>query len=297
MGKYYYQGFGKNLVTDPALWSAYRLGDFRGYKHNAVSPFPSYSFPRVVNKNNNTISLTKKSALTLYPGIIGSGGTVDTTQPGSLTLGEIQMPNGLRLDQAYLCLILQAKNGDLMYCTGTASGIKMNFEFKNGFPPEFTKNGATAYLAYVNSEIVWDGKTAAPGNLSWVRHPDMEAIPITFGDAAEAAGVDITIKQDERALPVLYRITISVEEGMPAVTCANNYIWFGSNGVEIYKYPDKISQSFLVDSKTPFTFSGQVIIANLNPKPSMMGVSLANGKYRRSMYFTQTINGTLVGAI
>ena len=234
-GKYTIEG--KTATQDK--WTPVRLGDFRGYKHNAESPFETLTIPEVLPLDGNVVIDTVFKLSSNGTNGIGTMGTATANAPRSILISDLST-NGFALKDAKLGLVLIKDDGSgkitqatsYRMCTcDSVSGGKIHFPFKSFLATEFP-NGAFAIAFLTNATSIADGLLL---NTLWkyILHPGCDITKVRFGSASESTGLIITISTTKASRLWSYSIKISVSATGKAQTLSNGYMYLLLNGKRV----------------------------------------------------------------
>lgn len=275
------------VSTDKNKWTAQRLGDFRGYKHNAQCPFYELIAGNIMPVGGE-IKLRTQYGLTQfgssYNGAIGIVGVPTTPGPGALSTSEIMFPNTtVPLSECKKILIFFPKdaNGNIGTLTGYAAATARDHRTTDGvydvFPfsgNQFStwSNGAVVFVCYTNKNQVlctdkWQQDTLL------VLHPTTPRFDVKFGSTADAR--EITIRISARQI-----IAMAIDEttGTTAIRWTLD-ITVGDNGG---MYPNK-----------SFTFKGKCVIKLLGANKNVLWWSDSLVKSDLTVNESYTQSGTL----
>ena len=192
--------------TQSQYWTAQRIGDFRGYKHNASCPFHDLLLGNVLPYGGeipirHVLGLTQATGSIEHAvGLPGSGVNLN---PGSLTLSELRFPDPSTTKsfaESKLALILFRKtdaNGTVDPYTfraatvGRTNGLYSYFTFPTGAFVSGWQYGAVAIPCYALNTI--DASAAWKDDTRLVIHPNRLRFDVTFGDSAEAQEIKLQV--------------------------------------------------------------------------------------------------------
>ena len=197
--------------TQSQYWTAQRIGDFRGYKHNASCPFHDLLLGNVLPYGGE-IPLRHVLGLTQATGSIehavGLPGSGVSLNPGSLTLSELMFPGTTKsFVESKLALILFRKtdaNGTVDPYTfraatvGRTNGLYSYFTFPTGAFVSGWQYGAVAIPCYALNTI--DASAAWKDDTRLVIHPNRLRFDVTFGSTtgSQIINVQVTIARREQ---------------------------------------------------------------------------------------------------